>query len=157
MYEGMVYGSISIYIIIIATLIASLALAADNIADFNKSSGESDKDKGSVDAVLLLSSFMSVLILFSLFSIFLLFKNRKINIFESNVETTNYLFTCNAIILAFALLSILPAIAVLVNIDETNSFTLSYMIGSVLSVLMPLLVISVFFYKTKTENERVKK
>ena len=63
MYEGMVYGSITIYLIIIATLIVALVLAGGNVADFTTSSTDG---KGSVDAVLLLSSFMSVLILFSL-------------------------------------------------------------------------------------------
>ncbi len=152
MYEGMVYGSITIYLIIIATLIVALVLAGENVADFTTDTGASDGDKGSVDAVLLLSSFMSVLILFSLFSIFLLYRHRKINIFEANNNTISYFFTCNAIILAFALLSIMPAIAVLTDIDETNGFTVTYMIGSVLSVLMPLLVISVFFYKQQNKN-----
>ena len=149
MYEGMVYGSITIYIIIIATLIASLVLAGNNVADFTTSSTDG---KGSVDAVLLLSSFMSILILFSLFSIFLLFKHRKINIFEANNETTNYFFTCNAIILAFALLSIMPAISLLIEIDEANGFTVTYLIGAVLAVLMPLLVVSTSLYKTKSKN-----
>jgi len=151
MYEGMVYGSITIYLIIIATLIVALVLAGENVADFTTSSTDG---KGSVDAVLLLSSFMSVLILFSLFSIFLLYRHRKINIFEANNNTISYFFTCNAIILAFALLSIMPAIAVLTDIDETNGFTVTYMIGSVLSVLMPLLVISVFLYKSQPRMEK---
>lgn len=154
MYEGMVYGSISIYVIIIATLIAALVLAGDNVADFTTSSTDG---KGSVDAVLLLSSFMSVLILFSLFSIFLLYKHRTVNIFETKGEAPNYFFTCNAIILAFALLSIMPAIAVLIDIDEANGFTITYIIASVLSVLMPLLVISVFLYKPQTSMIKEKK
>jgi hypothetical protein len=146
MYEGMVYGSISIYIIIIGTLIASLVLAGNDVADFTTSGSDG---KGSIDAVLLLSSFMSVLILFSLFSIFLLYRHRKINIFEANNNTISYFFTCNAIILAFSLLSIMPAIAVLTEINEATGFTVTYMIGSALAVLMPLLVVSVSLYKTK--------
>lgn len=121
----------TVYLVVIALMIASLILGADKIETYS----DLIDDKAEVNMVLVMSSFYSVVIVFALFCVALLFMTRKTGMFANDRDYHGYFLTFNAIILTLSLLIMFPTVAAEGTLDN-DSYIISLLIGSSLALIV---------------------
>ena len=120
------------YFLIVAAMITTIALAAENISNYiNSTDGE---EKTEISIVLLSSSLFITVAFFCVFGIYILFKAGKDSIYSIESSIKNKFLIINAIIFSFSLLIFLPAISLASDTNSSN-FSIVLITGGILSLV----------------------
>lgn len=140
-----------LYVVIIGTLVYAIAVADDNILNYDNS-GDSDSDKSDVSMVLVLSAFIGILVLFAIYSIILILISKDSNMYRASHGVNTGLMISNAMLATFGIIVLLPAIAALIDLGEDSAFSACLITGGVLSIAVGLFVFSKFIYLTNNNK-----
>lgn len=121
--------NICLYSLIIISYVVSFSTINQKV---NNNSSD-DSDKTTVNVILLLGAFLAAIMLFSIFSIILLYLSGKTNIYDKNNPRKLSFLLCNAIILSFSFIILLPSIALALDV-EGHALTYSLILGSLLAL-----------------------
>ena len=138
-----------LYVVIIGTLVYAIAVADDNILNYDNSS---NSDKSDVSMVLVLSAFIGILVLFAIYSIALILISKDSNMYRASHGVNTGLMISNAMLATFGIIVLLPAIAALIDLGEDSAFSACLITGGVLSIAVGLFVFSKFIYLTNNNK-----